>query len=105
GAAPPDFVSCIRALMDFHQKEIILILGARRGKGNKLIKTWQIPKLELMQNFVPSIRQMGAPIQWNADGTERSHITFVKDPFRSSNQNNFDPQICRALDRAEKTNS
>ncbi|TFY74530.1 hypothetical protein EWM64_g9481 [Hericium alpestre] len=89
-------------LAEFHQKkQIILDCGARRGK-NKAIDNWHIPKLELMQNVAPSIKQMGAPMQWNADRTECSHITFVKEPFRSSNHCNFDPQICRALDRAEK---
>ncbi|KAA1478105.1 hypothetical protein DENSPDRAFT_921132 [Dentipellis sp. KUC8613] len=128
GAAPPPFVSCVRALIDFRylaqapviddtiivrleaclkefheKKQRILDLGARRGKGKKkTIDNWYIPKLELMQSIPRKIRQMAAPIQWTADVTERSHIAFVKTPFRHSNRRDFDPQICCALDRVEK---
>ncbi|KAI0039113.1 hypothetical protein FA95DRAFT_1504627 [Auriscalpium vulgare] len=130
GAASPAFVTCIRALMEFrylsqspsidtlardriaaklsefHQhKQVIIDSRARRGKANKIIDNWHIPKLELMQSVVPSIQEMGAPIQWTADVTERSHITLVKNPFRSSNRRDFDSQICRYLDREEKCRS
>ncbi|KAA1479646.1 hypothetical protein DENSPDRAFT_750630, partial [Dentipellis sp. KUC8613] len=127
GAAPGPFVTCIRVLADFRylaqapvitddvisrldnclkvfheNKQCILELGARRGKGNKLISDWYIPKLELMQSVTRSIRLTAAPIQWTADVTEHSHIAFVKAPFRRSNRRDYDPQICCALDRAEK---
>ncbi|KAI0037886.1 hypothetical protein FA95DRAFT_1506366, partial [Auriscalpium vulgare] len=130
GAASPEFVTCIRALMDFryasqspsidslardriaatlsefHQhKKVIIDSRARRGKANKIIDNWHIPKLELMQSVVPSVQEMGAPIQWTADVTERSHITLVKNPFRSTNRREFDSQICRYLDREEKCRS
>jgi hypothetical protein len=43
------------ALETFHEnKHSILDCGARRGKGNKPINNWYIPKLELMQSYVPS---------------------------------------------------
>ncbi|ETW78381.1 hypothetical protein HETIRDRAFT_325629 [Heterobasidion irregulare TC 32-1] len=126
GAVPPSFLVAIRALMDFrylaqapqideviirrisdalaefhHHKHAIVDAGARRGK-RKAIMHWNIPKLELMQSVVPSIRAMGAPMQWTADVTERAHIEVVKEPFRASNHRDFDSQICRAMDRAER---
>jgi hypothetical protein len=36
------------------------------------------------------------------DATEHAHITEIKDPARLSNNNNYDSQICRHLDRADK---
>ena len=127
GAAPPQFVTAIRALMDFRywvqayrideddlhlissvldtfhvHKQSILDCEAHRGKGGRIIDNWYIPKLELMQNFVPSIRRLGVAIQWSADITEHAHVSEIKTPARASNNNNYDPQICRFLDRAEK---
>lgn len=128
GAAPTNVVIAIRALMDFRylaqahvitsltrdrikdalaefheHKHTIIDEGLRRGptSGNAL-DHWQIPKLELMQCVVPSISQLGAPMQWSADMTERMHIEVVKEPAASTNNHNFDSQICRYLDRLEK---
>jgi hypothetical protein len=94
----------IRAsLNEFHlHKKAILDAGARVGKGNREIQNWHIPKLELMQSVEPSIRRASVPIQWSADLTEHAHITEVKDPARSANNQEYDPQICRFLDRREK---
>ena len=92
-----------RSLADFHShKNSILVANARHGKGNQPIDNWYIPKLELMQNIVPSVRRSGVAIQWTADVTEHTHITEIKDPARQSNNNNYDPQICHYLDRKEK---
>ncbi|KAG1881763.1 hypothetical protein C8R48DRAFT_550766, partial [Suillus tomentosus] len=90
-------------LAEFHtKKDAIIAAGARRGSGNRVINNWYIPKLELMQSIIASIRNSGVIGQWSADVTEHAHITEVKDPARSTNNNNYDPQICRYLDRAEK---
>ena len=127
GKAPPPFVIAIRALMDFQYlaqarqlddtvipritsslqlfhvyKQTILDIHARVGKGNKPMDHFQIPKLELMHSVVPSIIASGAVMQWSADTTERAHITEVKIPGRSGNNQSYSPQICRWLDRAEK---
>jgi len=127
GKAPPSFVIAIRALMDFrylaqsrqlddnslsristslslfHQhKQTILDIGARVGKGNKRMDHFQIPKLELMHGVVPSVIDSGAVIQWSADRTEHAHITEIKVPGRSGNNQDHNPQICRWLDRSEK---
>jgi len=55
-----------------------------------------------MQSVVPSIPRVGVTIQWSADVTEHAHIDQIKDPARGSNNHNYDPQICRQLDRLEK---
>ena len=127
GATPHGMLCAIRALMDFRyrvqsyliddddlqqisaaldefhrHKQAILDFGARRGKGSRIIDNWYIPKLELMQNFVPSIRNAGVAIQWTADVTEHAHVTEIKTPAEASNNHNYDPQICRYLDRSEK---
>ncbi|KAG2123438.1 hypothetical protein DEU56DRAFT_745404 [Suillus clintonianus] len=98
-----DLGRILRSLDEFHaKKDAIITAGARRGKGNKPITNWYIPKLELMQSIAPSIRNSGAVGQWSADITEHAHITEIKDPARMSNNINYDTQICRHLDRAEK---
>lgn len=127
GKAPPSFVTAIRALMDFRylaqsrllddnslsklsaslklfheNKQTILDIGARVGKGNKRLDHFQIPKLELMHGVVPSVVESGAVIQWSADRTEHAHITEIKVPGRSGNNQDYNPQICRWLDRSEK---
>jgi hypothetical protein len=127
GKAPPSFIIAIRALMDFrylaqsrllddrilsklsaslnlfhNHKQTILDIGARVGKGNKKMDHFQIPKLELMHGVVPSVIESGAVIQWSADTTEHAHITEIKVPGRSGNNQDHNPQICRWLDRSEK---
>lgn len=127
GAAPREFVTALRALMDFrylgqekiisstnlaeikaslaefHQnKQSILDAGARVGTKGNVMEHFQIPKLELMQSVVPSITWTGVPIQWSADPTEHAHVTEVKIPVKSGNNKSFEPQICRWLDHSEK---
>ncbi|KAG1803425.1 uncharacterized protein BJ212DRAFT_1285084, partial [Suillus subaureus] len=90
------------ALEEFHaNKDAIIDSGFCCGQHGGVIENWYIPKLELMQSIVPSIRNTGVPLQWTTDTTEHAHITAIKDPAFSSN-NNYDPQICRHLDRTNK---
>ena len=127
GKAPPLFVIAIRSLMDFRylaqsrqldddqltqitaslqlfhtHRQSILDAGARLGKGNKPLNHFQIPKLELMHAVSPSVAACGVVIQWSADTTEHAHITEIKVPGRSGNNQSYNPQICRWLDRSEK---
>ncbi|KAG1775072.1 hypothetical protein EV702DRAFT_1199669 [Suillus placidus] len=92
------------ALEEFHEhKQDIIACSARRGaKSKQVLDNWHIPKLELMQSVVPSIRQVGSLLQWSANTTEHAHITLIKDPADSTNNINYDAQICRFLDRQEK---
>ncbi|KAJ4477100.1 hypothetical protein C8R41DRAFT_773274 [Lentinula lateritia] len=124
GAVTPQFVTALRALMDFRyagqatrfnqasasrvqaaldefheNKDIIQDLKARVNPKGVPIVHWEIPKLEFMQSVEPSIRASGPIMQWTADTTEHAHITLVKDPARSGNNHDFEIQICRHLDR------
>ena len=123
---PPDFLIAIRALMDFRysaqsmqideklcgeidaalkefhaHKDSIIAAGARRGKGHA-IDNWYIPKLEFLQSVVPSIHANGIALQWSADGIECAHIEVIKNPSNFSNNQKYESQICRHLDREEK---
>ena len=91
------------ALLEFHDhKDVIITAGARTGKGGKVIDNWHIPKLGFLQSVTSSISNSGASIQWSADHTERCHITEIKVPSRSTNNQGYESQICRYLDRDEK---
>jgi len=127
GAAPRNFVIALRALMDFRylaqapvvddntsnminaalkefhdHKVAVLEAGGRLGKKRKEIDHWYIPKLELFQSVVPSIHANAANIQWSADVTEHAHITEIKRPAEMGNNQNYEEQICRYLDRLDK---
>jgi hypothetical protein len=125
-AVPSQFVLALRALMDFrylaqspliddevcqhisnaltlfHQnKQAITDTGARRGKNGPILH-WEIPKLELLSSVVPNIKSNGVASQWSADFTEHAHIPLVKDPASAGNNQQYEAQICRYLDRLEK---
>ncbi|KAJ3739032.1 hypothetical protein DFH05DRAFT_1595529 [Lentinula detonsa] len=87
------------ALDEFHEvkDEVIQLRGRLNSKG-ELLKTWEIPKLEFMQSVFPSIKASGPIIQWDANKSERAHITLVKLPARAGNSQNYEIQICRHLD-------
>ena len=127
GAVSSEFLIAIRALLDFRylaqapaidegvcaqiesalhafhsNKHAIIEAKARLGKGKAVIDNWFIPKLEFLQSVVSNIRLNGAAIQWSADITENAHISVVKDPGRSGNNQDYESQICRYLDRSDK---
>lgn len=127
GAVSTEFLLAIRHLMDFRYraqalvidehglqkiqssldgfhryKQAVLDAGARVGKKNRPIENWHIPKLEFLQSVVSNIRANGVAQQFTADVTEHYHITEIKIPARSTNNQNYEPQICRHLDRFEK---
>ncbi|KAJ7314687.1 hypothetical protein DFH08DRAFT_716459, partial [Mycena albidolilacea] len=86
----------------FHaHKQGIMAAKARKGK-NGPIENWHIPKLEFLQSVVPAIQASGVPLQWSADVTEHAHITLIKDPASNTNNQNYEPQIVRHLDRKDK---
>ncbi|KAJ6596774.1 hypothetical protein DFH09DRAFT_905105 [Mycena vulgaris] len=126
GAVPKDFLTTIASLNDFfyygqapaisedilskmstclktfhNKKDSILKAGVRKGKKGP-IDNWYIPKLEFLQSVIPAIRANGVPLQWSADVTEHAYITLVKDPAYNSNNQNYEAQICRHLDRGDK---
>ncbi|KIK27357.1 hypothetical protein PISMIDRAFT_8193 [Pisolithus microcarpus 441] len=93
-----DIAKLTASLQEFHNNKAALMEAGACGS----LDHWQIPKLEMMLSIVPSIRGMGTLGQWLADVTEHAHIDLIKDPARSGNNQNFDTQICRYLDRQEK---
>ena len=126
GAIPPKFLVAIRALFDFHyltqmprfddkvldrieaslhtfheNKSAIISAGGRQGSNGPL-DHWEIPKLELLQHIVPSIRTSGAVMQWSADVTEHAHVTEIKQPARSGNNEDYYAQIARHLNHSDK---
>ena len=92
------------ALATFRQhKQAVLDRSLPHGpQTNAPLKHFNIPKLELMHNIVPSISNVGSILQWTADTTEHVHIEVIKDPASMTNNMNYDAQICHTLDRDEK---
>ena len=72
------------------------------GKGGKPIVNWYIPKLKLLQSVIPNIRANSATIQFSANITEHAHITEIKNPAQAGNNQGYEVQICRDLDRTDK---
>ncbi|KAI6028037.1 hypothetical protein PISMIDRAFT_98968 [Pisolithus microcarpus 441] len=120
GAAPLHFLAAICTLLDFHylaqmpifdeqalakldtalasfhtHKDAILAAGG-------CTKHFQIPKLEFMQHVMPSIRALGAPMQWSVDVTEHAHMTEIKNPAHAGNNQNYYTQIACHLDCSNK---
>ncbi|KAG2073315.1 hypothetical protein BDR04DRAFT_1116448 [Suillus decipiens] len=93
-------IECISAaLAKFHaNKHAITAGGFCCGQCNKPINNWYIPKIELMHNIVPSVCNTSVIMQWSADTMEHAHITEIKDPAWSSDNNNYNSQICCHLD-------
>ncbi|KAJ3834633.1 hypothetical protein F5878DRAFT_644968 [Lentinula raphanica] len=88
-----------KALDEFHEvKAEVLKLGGRLNSKGEPLENWEIPKLEFMQSVLPSIKSSGPLIQWDANKTERAHITMVKLPARAGNGRDYEVQICRELD-------
>ncbi|KIM54331.1 hypothetical protein SCLCIDRAFT_31196 [Scleroderma citrinum Foug A] len=129
GVAEPTFICAIRALVDFmyqaqsptfmessicdmekslsefhRYKHAILEAGARRGKSKEM-DHFRIPKLELIQSFGRTIRNVGLLIQYTADVSERLLITHCKGPFSHTNcqKTQFTRQIVTLLDCEESS--
>lgn len=82
-------------LQEFHDhKEVIVQQGVRAN--------WQIPKLKLLQSVIPSIRQLGAVMQWSADVTEHAHVKEIMVPAHTGNNQNYYSQVACHLDQLDK---
>ena len=85
-----------KSLQEFHDnKDAIVRAGAWKD-------SWSIPKLELLQSVVPSIRLSGMLMQWSTDVTEHAHVQEIKVPACAGNNQNYHSQIARYLNRLEK---
>ncbi|KAG6369754.1 hypothetical protein JVT61DRAFT_13625 [Boletus reticuloceps] len=92
GAVPPRFMIAVHTPMDFqyltqmpsfHEHSLQQLDAALRlfhDHKDSIItigacsEHFHIPKLELLQHVVPSVRDSGAPMQWSTDVTEHAHI-------------------------------
>ena len=91
------------ALAEFHKhKDVIISAGGQIGKKRKVIDNWYIPKLKFMQSVVPNIHDNGVAMQWSADPAEHAHITEIKHPSKSTNNQDYESQLCHYLDHADK---
>ncbi|KAF8128250.1 hypothetical protein EV363DRAFT_1400733 [Boletus edulis] len=100
-------ITCDRiaaTLVEFHQhKQAILDHGlCHRPQTNAPLEHFNIPKLEMIHNVVPSISNVGSILQWTADTTEHAHIEVVKNPTAMTNNMNYNAQICCTLDCDKK---
>ena len=81
----------LASIDEFHQqKSGIMDAEAQVGKGNRPINNWYIPELKLMQSVVPNIQANGVAFQYSVDATEHAHITKIKNPTRSGNNQNYE---------------
>ncbi|KAF8548502.1 hypothetical protein OG21DRAFT_1489339 [Imleria badia] len=86
------------ALQRFHDnKDAIVQAGGQMESSG-----WEIPKLELLQSVVSTIRHSGPIMQWSVDTTEHAHIQEIKTPAQMGNNQNYYNQIARYLDRSDK---
>ncbi|KAG2112324.1 uncharacterized protein F5147DRAFT_771380 [Suillus discolor] len=108
GAAPHRFIIAIRALMDVRYlvqsptPNDDLLASIDRALSTFHEHKDIILTSELLQSITSGTCNVGTLIQWSADVTEHAHISEIKDPTRCTNNNDYDPQICRHLDRDEK---
>ncbi|KAJ3884978.1 hypothetical protein GG344DRAFT_59913 [Lentinula edodes] len=63
---------------------------------------FNLPKLHFLCHYVRAIKLYGTTDNYNTETTERLHIDFTKDAFRSSNRKDEYPQMTRWLERREK---
>jgi len=90
------------ALQDFHKnKHIFWDLGACTGERSGL-ENFKIPKLCGFHDYEPSIWQFGTIMQFSTDITEFLHKQSTKEPYHSTNKQDFMAQICIILDCHEK---
>ncbi|KAF7793819.1 hypothetical protein EIP86_004940 [Pleurotus ostreatoroseus] len=85
-----------KALEEFHKHKAVFInLGARDGDN------FNLPKLHSLQHYVDCIRLFGTTGNYDTALSERLHIDFVKDAYRSSNKKDAVEQMGRWLRRRE----
>ncbi|TFK59814.1 hypothetical protein BDN72DRAFT_723748, partial [Pluteus cervinus] len=85
------------SLKEFHQhRDAIIASGART------VQNWYIPKFETLLNITRCTRSSGVPIGFSTERTENEHINIIKRPSKKTNNRDYEPQLCRNMDRGEK---
>jgi Plavaka transposase len=83
------------SLSSFHaNKDVFVDLGTRDG--------FNIPKLHSMLHYSSSILLFGTTDNYNTEQTERLHIDFTKDAYRSTNRKDEYSQMTTWLERRER---
>ncbi|KAI0041099.1 hypothetical protein FA95DRAFT_1501909 [Auriscalpium vulgare] len=119
GQSPVRLVRAVRALLDFlylaqypsHSDDTLKYLTSalERFHTNKHIfeelgirEQFNLPKLHSLIHYVESIRLFGTTDNYNTEATERLHIDYAKDAYRSTNHKDAFPQMTRWLVRREQ---
>ncbi|KAI0039433.1 hypothetical protein FA95DRAFT_1504177 [Auriscalpium vulgare] len=118
-SSPARVVRTVRALLDFlylaqypsHSANTLVYLqdALQRFHDNKHVfeelgirKHFNIPKLHGLSHYVESIKLFGTTDNYNTEATERLHIDYTKDAYRSTNHKDSFPQMTRWLIRREQ---
>ncbi|KAI0696099.1 hypothetical protein BC835DRAFT_1272404 [Cytidiella melzeri] len=118
GAADPDVVKAVRAVLDFvyyahyeaHTEDSLSCLQdawirfhlhkhgfVRLG----VCDDFNIPKLHSMSHYIDSIRLFGLADGYNTEGPERLHIDFAKLGYRASNRKQYIQQMTTWMERQD----
>ena len=92
-----DFVDILNLLHEFHSKKDIV-----HEKGYREVEGFIIPKLELQHHIVPTMIANGHLLGCSTDISEHEHIQQVKDPFEYTNRKDFEKQMVGRLDKLER---
>ena len=83
------------SLQVFHlNKSVFVDLGTR--------ESFNLPKLHSMLHYTSSILLFGTTDNYNTEQTERLHIDFTKDAYRSTNRKNEFMQMTTWVERRER---
>ncbi|KAH9942200.1 uncharacterized protein BXZ73DRAFT_87866 [Epithele typhae] len=119
GAAKPDVVRAVRAVLDFiyyahfeaHTSRSLARLESvwRAFHAHKHIFTslgirnhYNIPKIHAALHYPVSIRQLGSADGFNTEASERLHIDCTKDAYNASNKRAYIKQMTTWLNRQER---
>ncbi|KAI0040537.1 hypothetical protein FA95DRAFT_1549668 [Auriscalpium vulgare] len=119
GSSPARVVRAVRALLDFlylaqypsHSENTLGYLeeALQRFHDNKDVfeelgirEHFNIPKLHGLSHYVASIKLFGTTDNYNTEATERLHIDYAKDAYRSTNHKDAFHQMTRWLVRREQ---
>ena len=79
----------------FHDnKQVLIDIGVREHIN--------IPKFHSLTHYASSIRKFGTTDNYNTEQSERLHIDFTKNAYRSTNRKDEYPQMTLWLERREK---
>ncbi|KAF8872853.1 hypothetical protein CPB85DRAFT_1237372 [Mucidula mucida] len=83
------------ALSMFHDNKWVFVTHGIR-------EHFDIPKLHFLNHYTRAIRLFGTADNYNTEATERLHIDFAKDAYRSTNCKDEYKQMTKWLERREK---